>query len=146
MIDRPRGGALLLGIVLAVVAAAVGTAILVLDSPAVERQRRLDERRIEDLRALAGAIDSYWTREAGLPAALDELIGWQGIDAPRTDPASGEPYRYRTLAEPRYELCADFAAAAPGRAPEWVRQGHRMFWHHPAGDHCFALEAETVER
>jgi hypothetical protein len=144
--ERPRGRALLLGVVVAVVAAAVAAAVLVLDSPAEERRRRLDERRVEDLHALADAIDAYWTREESLPRDLDALTGWQGLDTPTTDPVTGDPYRYHATGERSYELCATFETEAPAQDPRWPRRRHGPFWHHPAGDHCFELEAEAVER
>lgn len=146
MTGRPSGRALLLGLVVAVVAVALGAAVLVLDSPGEERKRRLDERRVADLREIAGGIDSYWTREGGLPPDLDALAGWEGLDAPRTDPVTDEPYRFRVTGEGTYELCATFAAEAPGRPARGFWRYRTTFWHHPAGEHCFELEAEEVER
>lgn len=146
MIGRPSGRALLLGGVAAVVAVAVGSALLVLDSPGEERGRRLDERRVADLHELAGAIDAYWTREGALPPDPDALAGWQGLEAPRTDPVTDEPYRYRVTGETTYELCATFAAEAPGRPARGSWRYRTTFWHHPAGQHCFELEAQEVER
>lgn len=146
MIGRPSGRALLLGGTAAVVALAVGAAVLVLDSPAAERRRRLDERRVEDLQEVAAAIDVYWTREGTLPPDLDVLAGWQGLDAPRTDPVTEEPYRYELTGESTYRLCATFATEAPGRPAQGSWRFRPTLWHHPAGEHCFELEAEEVER
>lgn len=146
MIGRPSGRALLLGGVVAATAAAVGVAVLVLDSPAEARRQRLDERRVANLREIAGAIDVYWTREGALPPDLDALVGVRGLDAPRTDPVTDEPYDYRVAGERTYELCATFATVAPGREPRGYRQRQDSFWHHPAGEHCFEVEAEDVER
>lgn len=146
MIGRPSGRALLLGTVAALVAGAVGVAVLVLDSPGEERRRRLDGLRVEDLEELAGVIDTHWTREGVLPADLDAVAGWQGFDPPAADPETAAPYRYRIIGERTYELCATFVTATPDRRPRRVWSRHGAFWHHPAGDHCFVLEAEEVER
>lgn len=146
MIGRPSGRGLLLLGAAAVVALAVGAAVLVLDSPAEERRRRLDERRVQDLHAVTDAIDVYWTREGALPPDLDAVAGWQGLDAPRTDPETGEPYRYRATGERTYELCAAFATEGPGSDRDYPWRRHATFWHHPAGEHCFALETEEVQR
>lgn len=146
MSGRLSGRGLLLAGAVAIVVIVVGVAISVLDSPAGERRRRLDERRLEDLHAIADAIDAYWTREGGLPPDLDTLAGWEGLDTPRTDPVSAVPYPYRVKGDRTYELCATFATDAPGREPRRSWRRHATFWHHPAGDHCFELEAERLER
>lgn len=146
MIGRPRGGALLLGGVVLAVLAVVGVALLVLESPAEQRQRRLDERRVDDLRSIANAVDLYWTEEGSLPPDLDSVADWQGLDVETTDPVTGAPYGYTLTGDDSYELCATFATTDP--TPEagtaWRRHGN--VWHHPAGEHCFELETDSVTR
>ena len=66
-------GSVMLGAWVAVVIAAVVAGVFVLGSPADERARRLDRRRVEDLQGIAAATDLYWTRHSRLPASLDEL-------------------------------------------------------------------------
>ncbi len=144
MIGRPTGRALLLGTVVTLVAAAVGTALLLVDSPARERQHRLDERRVEDLQTIAAAVDAYWSREGELPPDLDALAGWQGLEAPPRDPATDSPFRYRPGGGGAYELCATFVTDSPGTPSRWPRREPAGFWHHPAGDHCFALTARKL--
>ena len=146
MIGRPTGRALLLGAVVAAVLVVVGAALMVLDSPAEERRKRLDGRRVDDLHEIAEAVDAYWSRKGALPPDLETLEGWEGFDLPRSDPETEEPYEYRTTGEATYELCATFATEAPGEEAHWARRGHRLLWHHPEGEHCFELEAEEVER
>ena len=146
MIRRPSGRGLLLLGAAAVVALAVGAAVLVLDSPAEERRRRLDERRVQDLQATAQVIDLYWTLQGALPRDLEALVEWRGIDAPRTDPVTEEPYRYRVTGEATYELCATFARETSDWEAGRPWRPHAPYWHHPAGEHCFELEAEEVER
>lgn len=146
MIGRPRGRALLLGTVVAVVLVVLGVAVAVLDSPAEQRLLRLDERRVDDLRAIGEAIDLYWSEEGALPPDLDTLAGWQALEVTTTDPVTGAPYGYSTTDSRTYELCATFAARfpTPDSRNRWHR--HHSSWHHPAGEHCFELEAETVSR
>lgn len=136
----------LLAAVAAAVIAVVAAGLWVAGSPGEERRRRLDARRLEDLRQIAAAVDAYWTRIGELPASLKELSGWQGLAAPTGDPATGEPYEYRRRSDGRYELCAAFSREDPGPQPRRRYQIGPSFWHHGAGRHCFELEAERLER
>jgi len=77
-----------------VVLAAVIAGILLIGSPAQERLRRLDERRISDLREISFAVDAYWTREDVLPASLEELGNDERIVRELADPVTGAPYEY----------------------------------------------------
>jgi hypothetical protein len=138
------GRTLLLGAVVAGVVFALGAALWVLDSPAEERRRRLDEERSTDLHRTADAVDGYWTRKGKLPADLAAVAEWRGLDGPPADPVTEEPYEYRVTGADTYELCATFAAESPGREIRWAREEHAVFWRHPAGRHCFELEAREV--
>jgi hypothetical protein len=53
--------------------------VTLLDSPAQERLRRLDERRVDDLRNIVRKLDIYWTRERTLPSSLEELAHEPGV-------------------------------------------------------------------
>jgi hypothetical protein len=109
-------------------------------SPARERYRQLDARRVGDLRAISSAIDRYWTEHGELPSSLDELAS-----DPRTsvtaivDPVTQTPYEYSRVDSVRFELCAVFAKPdslvhePPGEPPR--------FWRHGAGRTCYALRA-----
>jgi hypothetical protein len=139
--DRRRS-AFAIAAVAAVVAAVVA-GMSVLGSPSSQRSRRLDQRRLDDLRAAAGSIDLYWTRNGQLPGSLDELPGEllpQGL--PR-DPETAQPYEYSVAGENRYRLCATFTRAS---STDEAHQPRGDFWWHAAGRHCFDLEAKRVER
>jgi hypothetical protein len=56
-----------------VVVAAVATGIVIIGSPMEERTRRLDNRRVQDLRQLSQAVQVYHARQQRTPASLDEL-------------------------------------------------------------------------
>lgn len=143
MVRRPRGRALLLGASVAVVLAAAGAALLVLDSPAEERRERLDERRVRDLRKIVRQVDLYWTDRGSLPPDLDALRELRGLDPPPADPSTGAAYPYRTTGLGTYELCATFATDSGEKGPWETPEG---VWRHGAGEHCFPLEAEKLER
>jgi len=141
---RRSGKIIIVGsVVTVVVVAAVIVGIILLDSPAQERLRRLDERRVSDLRELSYAVDVYWTREGHLPASLAELSEEERIVRDLADPATGQPYEYRVLDDKVYELCAVFAR---NTASDERDIPYRIFWFHGTGRQCFQLEAHDVNR
>ncbi|MCC7265015.1 MAG: hypothetical protein IT369_21060 [Candidatus Latescibacteria bacterium] len=125
----------------AVALALIGSFAL-LDSPSQERVRRLDARRVEDLRLLAGAVDLHWSRAGALPLALEDLTREPGYPPLPADPETGAPYEYRALEAGRYELCAGFSQGS-GEGPALTPAD---FWSHAAGRQCFQLEAKKPTR
>jgi hypothetical protein len=129
-------------VAVAAVAASVLGGLLLLGSPRTERERRLDARRVADMRALASAVDLYWTRQGQLPSSLATLAQERGIQPNRVDPENGRPYDYRVVGENAYELCAQFARDAS----EEGRGRREDFWTHGSGLQCFRLAPKTVKR
>ena len=126
-----------------VVVAAAIVGVILLDSPARARLRRLDERRIADLRELSYAIDSYWTQNDRLPTSLDELAEQEPIAFELADPETGESYEYIVVGNDRYELCAVFSLESTN--------GDRGFesgtlWFHGTGRTCVQRTAQHLER
>jgi hypothetical protein len=124
-------------IVIGVVAVAVVAGFFVVGSPATERVRRFDERRVSDLQSLQWEIINYWQKKNELPSALDALRDdVRGFSAP-ADPATGTAYGYAIEAPsagPVFSLCADFAMENRGAGDPVYRQDN---WEHPAGNFCF---------
>lgn len=133
----------ILGIVAtaAAVAAVVGGFMLV-DSPAEARLKRLDGRRVEDLRQIASAVDGHWARHQTLPASPAEALAAVEWQAALRDPVTEEPYPYRVIDARQYELCATFDRASD--APP-SRYGD-PFWSHTAGQQCFTLKGRERGR
>ena len=130
-----------ISLVVAVVGVVIG-GILLLESPAEVRARRLDERRVDDLRDITRRLDIYWTREGALPSSLEDLANEPGVFIELLDPETGQPYEYRVVSSNTYEVCAEFARDT---AEEQGRH-YRDYWSHGAGRQCFELEAQDVER
>jgi len=119
-------------------------------SPFSARLRRLDEKRVEDLRAIHRTIQEMATKTdkntntvkviRPLPKTLDEVADYQrtreaGRRLDLVDPQTGEKYAYAVTDDKTYELCATF---------ELAREKKRdLFWNHPAGKHCFEFNAES---
>ena len=129
-----------IGLVIAVVIAAVVGGLLLLGSPTKERLQRLDNRRVNDLKLISKAVDAYWTQYKRLPVTLDEL-SQQPVptlnfcDLNFRDPTTGQLYEYRTLGDSTYELCATFQRNSAQESPGQ----NRDFWSHGAGRQCFEI-------
>ena len=129
------------GVAILVVVAAAAVGLKLSGSPAAERARRLDVRRVDDLTEIARAMDRYYAREHTLPSKLADLGPPWGPPLSITDPATGAAYEYRVLAGKRYELCAVFTGPASDASryePE--------FWKHGAGRQCFPVDVREVQR
>lgn len=129
---KPSGHGLLLGLVTAVVLAAVVAGFLVLGTPGDARKETLDRKRVEDLSNLSSALSGA----TALPASIEEVrrrAYWKSFGK---DPETGEPYGYRRIASDRFELCATFSTAVT----ESDLESYRKEWAHPAGPACFEFE------
>jgi hypothetical protein len=131
------------GATLAVVLA-IGAGLVVAGSPQSARQQRLDAERVDHLRQLSSAIDSYWHRHGRLPDALEALTRERGLYLTALeDPESGAPYGYQPQGETSYELCASFALTSEetdlSRLPS-----DSQAWLHGTGETCFPLEVVTA--
>jgi hypothetical protein len=130
------GRTLFAGIAVAAVVLTVAVGLYLLGSPADERRRRFDERRVSDLQGLQLAANLYRTRHQRLPVSLDELSKESGTVISSRDPVTGQSYDYRVIDESAYELCAVFDGQSqePGNA----------FWSHGTGKQCFQLTAREI--
>ena len=150
------------------VVVAVALGLVLLGSPAQERARRIDERRVADLHGIAAATNLYWSRHSRMAASLDDLTAESSLKINTRDPVSSEIYRFRALDSLRYEVCATFDGESRGVPPEPTTvppavqlscQGcHavarirvddpvtgqfklRDLWTHRSGRQCFQLQA-----
>ena len=134
-------------IVIGIVVASIVAGFFIIDSPAEERLRQFDERRVGDLRMIQGETINYWTKKGVLPKTLADLRDdVRGFYLP-TDPESGEQYAYQINGKYEFSLCANLgretfvmtlnAKPAPMRPMEF--QGYLPEdWGHLAGPNCFS--------
>jgi hypothetical protein len=116
-------------------------------SPSTERDRRLDEVRVSDLRTIQQEIRSISTdmslpkpvMKGALPATLQDVQAQAVYTQPTiVDPVTATPYEYTVTGTSTFELCAVF---------ETVRdQTYDIFWNHPAGRHCFNIDVLEPQR
>jgi fructose-1,6-bisphosphatase/inositol monophosphatase family enzyme len=127
MTSRGIVGAAAIGVVVV----AVGAGLYIAGRPSEARLRKLDQRRVQDMSVIAGAVESYASQQKHLPASMPDVT-WLPQET-RRDPVSGQPYEYRATGSSTYELCAAFDRATD--LSDEPQRGDR--WHHAAGRACF---------
>lgn len=133
------GRAVLGGILVAAIGAAIAAGLVFVGSPGEARLQKIDQRRATDLGQIAASIDAYWNTNRRLPATLDESARG-GLGSVPRDPVTNEPYAYRVVDERHYEICASF-----DRPSDEVPSMNALpFWSHTSGHQCFTLEVRTT--
>ncbi|HEY9540620.1 MAG TPA: hypothetical protein VIR05_03165 [Luteimonas sp.] len=143
MSARPVGQWLLVLAGVVVVATVIG-AIAVMGSPGEQRKVRIDEHRINDLRAIEAAVRLHRKDTGSLPDDLAAVDARPGVALDLADPQTGTPYEYRRDGAEAFELCVDFATDSATRRARRGWQG--LQWAHGAGRHCFRFRIEDKAR
>jgi len=104
-------------------------------APRTQRTLRADGKRVQDLFQLTMKINGRWNKDHKLPEHLDEFA-----DAALADPVTREAYEYHVKEGSRYELCATFELAS--RENNLTKRPE--MWAHPAGRHCFSIDATQM--
>ncbi|MDE2408380.1 MAG: hypothetical protein KGL91_11030 [Xanthomonadaceae bacterium] len=121
-----------------VVVATLAAAIWAMGSPAKQRDRRIDQRRTQQLEAIADAVDVWVLGHKRLPASLADLANQPGASLVVADPVDGKPYGYHVTSGSGYQLCARFSTSTADRNGNGGGFNmHEKRWLHPAGLHCF---------
>ncbi len=128
----PRLAAIISSVIIAI---SIVSGFFIIGTPAEQRARRFDERRIDDLQFLQVQVIDYWRREGKLPQSLAELYQTFVDAEPPRDPVSGKEYDYKVKSDDTFELCAEFAL--PSRE-DGVESKFGNKWQHPAGYYCFS--------
>ncbi len=130
------GRVILTTVVVTVVGIAVVAGLVLIGSPGEERMRRLDAKRVSDLRMIVSSIDDYWRRHDRLPSTLTDFANEPDLSPPTRDPETDEPYEYRALDSTAYEICSVFHLPAPGSRKD------ADFWFHASGRQCYFREVK----
>jgi Domain of unknown function (DUF5671) len=126
---RVRSG-VFAALAVALAATAFGFGLAATGTPGAQRRIEADNRRLQDLRTIAGALNGM----TPLPRSLAEARAARpGLRV--TDPETARPYEYIMNAANEYELCATFAAADEAGAQPYASG----FWRHPKGRACFGF-------
>lgn len=135
-----RSGRWLAIIASVVVLVTVVIAVLVMDSPSVQRDARLDSRRIDELNRIVQAVDTYVQANHTLPPDLATLAAQPGQQLSIADPVTGAAYDYTVDGARSYTLCAVFVtdtAQVRARGGPW----NAIEWNHDVGPQCFSRTA-----
>ena len=127
----------------AAVAAALLVGLLRLGPPTRQRKFEADAKRVQDLHQIAQWIQlQRYPPDSGnpLPASLFELQR-RATHLQTKDPATSQPYEYRTKNDWEYELCAVFETDSKDSLDQPQPGAPPSFWNHPPGRHCFQLDA-----
>ena len=133
-------GVVILAIV--VVVATLGYSIYLVGTPGQQRDVRLDNRRISDLRNISRNIDTYLDLNNEMPQRLEDLVGPRFHVRSIEDPDTGDLYEYRVIEGTDYELCAVFATDTSERRGE-RRSFSEQIRDHGIGKACFQLVAKA---
>ncbi len=132
----PNRDRLMAGLSAAVVVLSVILGFFNLGAPSSQRELRADAQRVQQLYQLSTEVHNYWSSHASqLPPGIDQLpngaIG---------DPVTNAPYEYHVKQGIQYELCANFTRRSDRRRQASIPDA----WIHPAGRHCFQLDATEI--
>jgi hypothetical protein len=110
-------------------------------SPFAERQRKFDDRRIEDLSSIQYQMINYWQKKGTIPASLADLNDPLSNFTVPVDPETGKPYEYIAGGTYIFSLCAIFDLPSrdinsPKTIPVYPA-GNLESFTHPAGRTCF---------
>ena len=97
------------------VIASIWYAFSIMGSPSMQRELRMDDRRISDLQSIQSAVITFWQQKDKLPVTLTDLSNpLTGYSLP-VDPAfeTGSVYEYKVKTATSFELCATFTQPIP---------------------------------
>lgn len=116
-----------------VVVLAIVVGLVISGSPMQQRELRLDEARVADLRSLSAALARFYRETAALPGSLEQLVDGRNLSRLPRDPVADTGYSYTQTSPAAYRLCTEFARASDTSLRD-------DFWTHAAGRHCFEFD------
>lgn len=121
-----------IAVIVVTVASIVG-GLIVSDSPALARAKKLDRQRAGDLTSIYYDLNSEFGGHE-LPETLQTTRAKQYVD-----PETGLAYPYTKLDTQKYEICATFTHESDFEDGRYL--GPESKWqHHEAGEQCYEVE------
>lgn len=120
---------------LAVVLIAFVSAFFIIDSPTVSRNKKIDQRLLNDIQNIDNNIQGYYNKTATLPESLEQLKNTEFSPFIQGDVKEIE---YRKLSNNSFELCAEFILSGQDQQDVVLeKNGESGDWSHKAGKVCF---------
>lgn len=151
-IGRGIGFRIFVMIIIASVASAIVTGLILSGSPEKERSRQFDAARVSDLQQITFALDAYFNYQNRLPSTLEELLARRDYPISSIlDPWSRNPYEFTVIDADTYKLCAIFEAQSntgidtnyvPVRPKAYPGFTAEDFWFHEAGHSCYIIDVQ----
>lgn len=116
----------------------VGYAFSITGGPAAQRQRQVDQRKLNYMRDVAYQVFDYYFQKEQLPESLgDTKSGRAGMVQ---DEFTLDQLTYKILSYNSFEICTDFVAEVPGNK----KTSYSDAWEvinapHAAGNDCFTF-------
>lgn len=132
---------------LAVVIAVFTASLFFVESPTETRNRKLDQRILENFNDIDRAVNDYYYDKKKMPENLDELasefnyLTSKGIE----DPLSKKKYEYKTTSDKKYELCAVFRASNKDEN-EVKYNYYKEQWPHDDGYQCISQKVREKDK
>ncbi|MFT5179531.1 MAG: hypothetical protein ACI9GH_000418 [Candidatus Paceibacteria bacterium] len=143
---------LVIGVIVVIIGTIVG-AFVAIGTPSEQRDARIDEQRINDLRVVQSEVIGFYTSKKRLPESIDELEDVLRGFQPPVDPESDESYKYSVNGTETFTLCADFNSKQDylEKRREYYYDDYygtdAWIWNHIKGETCFerTIDPEKLE-
>lgn len=136
--EHVKGAKIAAGVTSLIVLASVIGGIIVIGSPATQRQLSYDQTRAQDLMNIQWQIVSFYQAKSKIPETLAETTDPISGQIIPLDPETKTPYEYKKTGELSFELCATFSQNTPEEMSLTVpRDTYMDNWTHTAGRQCF---------
>lgn len=132
-------------VVAIVVLGSIIAGFFIIGTPTDQRNRRFDERRINDLQSIQGQVINFWIQKGKLPENLDDLkVDIAGYYIPQ-DPDTEQNYEYIVKDALNFSLCANFGTSNmddknsnyAGKYGYYPEPYYQENWQHEVGRACF---------
>lgn len=150
---REKQSIIFAGITTMFVIVSLGLGFFHIETPAVVRERKLDQIQVSDLQQIQWQIQDYVSINGELPNSIEQAYATNGNEVP-TAPETRTAYQYE-ITEKGFNLCADFAQPSVGNdlmyGPSRIDMTNEKQilnpdnWSHGAGEICFERVISTSQ-